>query len=83
MTAKKWARETKPKGSYMEASSLTLFYLVTFFSLMEDVTTEILSELFLNIFFLVGQFIFCIYFIALQSWHIGTPLMKNKNPFQK
>ena len=35
----------------MEASSLTLFYLVTFFSLMEDVTTEILSELFLNIFF--------------------------------
>ena len=50
---------------------------------MEDVTTEILSELFLNIFFLIGQFIFCIYFIALQSWHIGTPLMKNKNPFQK
>ena len=35
----------------MEASSPTVFCLVTFFSLMEDVTTEILSELFLSIFF--------------------------------
>ena len=73
-----------------------MFLFVAFFSFMEGITTDFFSELLfqpkpfivvslserLNICLAsVGQFTFCTYVIAVQSWHIGILLMKNKTPF--